>query len=298
MTHKASLSAIITGHPPGFERPRPQPGRTLADLVIRNFPAQWRGFVHEISADYSVPVSTTDRILAGDLDAADLTVRPKIEDFMNSHLPGYARTIKALAELQSDLGQAIGGFNLLQIVWPSERRPGGETAGQAYAKLRGVEVIALPAGCETPPDLIPLLPFIKGPFAWVLPIGLRIEPFAVAMQLNRTLRIFATDQSLAMYFDGLYSAIYRLSVLRELMEGRQEVSPDPAEALRLMHQAGYRVMHADPPVPLCHLEALYGGRQEAPHRNGISIPGAKRWWQNLFDKPRQNQTAPHQQDHS
>src|SRR5262249_15544909 len=121
MSHKVSLSAIITSPPKGFERPRTQPGETLAHVVIRNFPEQWRGFVEELRTDYAVPAAACDRLLAGILDAADLTVRAKIEDFISNRLPGYARTIKALVELQGELGQTIGGFRLLQTVWPLEQ---------------------------------------------------------------------------------------------------------------------------------------------------------------------------------
>lgn len=298
MTHKATLSAIITCHPPGFERPKPRPGETLAHLVIRSFPEQWRGFVAEIRSDLAVPPSTIEQLLAGNLNAEDLTVRSKVEDFINNRLPGHVRTIKALAELHGELGQAIGGFDLSQIMWPSQRYAAGETAGQAYAKVRGVQVILSPAQAIEPLDLIPLVPFIKGQFAWLVPVGSRLEPFVVAIQLNRTLRMFASDQELAMYFDGLYSTIYRLSVLTELAERGERLSPDPGQNARLLEAAGYKAISVDPPLPFCHLESLYGGRQEPAHRNGISLPAAKRWWQSLFDRPRQNQTTPHQQEHN
>jgi len=298
MTYKASLSAIITGHPPGFERPRPEPGETLAHVVIRNFPEQWRSFVDEMRDGFSVPLSTSEQLLAGRLDAADLTVRAKIEDFINNRLPGYVRTIKALAELQGELGQAIGGFGLQQILWPLERHSGGETAGQVYAKTRGVEVISLPAGSQGPLELVPLLPFIRGQFAWMVPVGSRIEPFAVAIQLNRTLRMFATDQSLAMYSDGLYSVIYRVGALVELAQRGEKPSAESALNVSLLEAAGYKVLRgADPPIPLCYLEVLYGGKQEPARQNGVSFPAARRWWQNLFDKPRNNSDADHQQEH-
>src|SRR5262252_933028 len=287
MTHKVSLSAIITNPPRGFERPRPQPGETLAHLVIRNFPDQWRGFVEEMRTDYAVSLSTSQHLLAGNLDAADLTVRAKIEDFITYRLPGYARTIKALAELQGDLGLTIGGFKLLQTVWPLERHTAGESAGHAYAKTRGVEVISLPPGSPGLVDLTRLLGSIRGQFAWLVPVGSRIEPFGVAIQLMRTLRMFESDDALGMYYDGLYSAIYRLNVLRELSERGRRVSLDASSNSSLIFEAGYKAISADPPLPFCHLEAFYGGRQEA-RRNGISFPAAKRWWQNLFEKPRQD----------
>jgi len=288
MTHKVSLSAIITGPPRGFERPKPQPGETLAHLVIRNFPDQWRGFVEEMRTDYAVPSSTTMHLLEGNLDAADLTVRAKIEDFITYRLPGYARTIKALAELQGDLGLTIGGFKLLQTVWPLERHTAGESAGHAYAKTRGVEVLLLPPGAPGLVDLTRLLGSIRGQFAWLVPVGSRIEPFAVAIQLMRTLRMFESDDALGMYCDGLYSSIYRLNVLRELAERGHKVSPDSNSNSSLIFEAGYKAISADPPVPFCHLEALYGGRQETVHRNGISFPAARKWLQNLFEKPRQD----------
>jgi hypothetical protein len=296
MTHKASLSAIITAHPPGFERPKPQPGETLAHLVLRNFPEQWRGFVAEMRTDLAVPPSTIEQLMAGNLSADDFTVRGKIEDFINNRLPGHVRTIKALAELHGELGQAIGGFDLSQITWPSERFAGGETAGQAYAKVRGIQVILSPAEAIEPLDLIPLLPLIKGQFVWQVPIGSRLEPFVVAIQINRTLRSFASDQTLAMYFDGLYSTIYRLSALADLAERGEQLWSDPFRNARLLHQAGYKAISVDPPIPFCHLESLYGGRQESTQRNGISLPAAKRWWQSLFDRPRQGSDTGHQQE--
>jgi len=295
MSHKISLSAIITGPPKAFERPRPRPGETLAHVVIRNFPEQWRGFVEELQTDYALPAGSSEQLLAGNFDASDLTVRAKIEDFITNRLPGYARTIKALAELQGELGQTIGGFRLLQTVWPLERHAAGESAGHAYAKTRGVEIISLSPGSAGLVDLIPLLPSIRGQFAWLVPVGSRIEPFVVAMQLNRTLRMFESDDLLGMYSDGLYSVVYRLSVLRELAERGHKVSPDSLLNLRLVSEAGYKVISVDPAVPFCHLEALYGGRQEATRRNGISFPAARRWWHNLFEKPRQDAEAGHRQ---
>ena len=119
MTHKATLSAIITGPPPGFERPRPRSGETLAHLVIRSFPEQWQGFVSDMRRDLAVPPLIIEQLLAGNLNTEDPTVRSKIEDFINNRLPGHVRTIKALAELHGELGQAIGGFDLPQIIWPS-----------------------------------------------------------------------------------------------------------------------------------------------------------------------------------
>src|SRR5262249_42898256 len=146
-------------------------------------------------------------------------------------------------------------------------------------------------------DLIPLLPSIRGQFAWLVPVGSRLEPFVVAMQLNRTLRMFESDDLLGMYFDGLYSVIYRLNALRELAERGYRVSQDSTLNSRMVSEAGYKVISVDPPVPFCHLEALYGGRQEAARRNGISFPAARRWWQNLFEKPRQDADAGHRQEH-
>jgi hypothetical protein len=296
MTHKATLSAIITGPPPGFERPRPESGETLAHLVIRCFPEQWRGLLADMSRDLAVPHSTIEQLLAGKLDVEDLTVRSKVEDFINNRLPGHVRTIKSLAELHGELGQAIGGFDLPQILWPSERYAAGETAGQAYAKARGVEVLFSAAGWAEPFDLIPLLPFIKGQFAWLVPLGSRLEPFAVAMQLNRTLRMFASDPALSLYFDGLYSIIYRVSALTEVTGHPDHLPHDPDRITRLLEDAGYKVTGADPPVPFCHLEAMYGGKQQTTHRNGVSLPAARRWWQSLFDKARHNSEAGHQQE--
>jgi hypothetical protein len=295
MTHRASLSAIITAHPDGFERPIPRPGETLAHLVIRNFPEQWRGFVAEMRGDYAMPARASEQLLAGNLDAADLTVRAKVEDFIINRLPGYARTVKSLAELQGELGEAVGGFKLLQTMWPLERHAAGESAGQAYAKSRGVEVISLAPGSAGLVDLIPLLPVIQGQYAWLVPVGSRLEPFAAAIQLNRTLRMFASDQALGMYFDGLYSVIYRVSVLSELAARGLKVSLDASGNAPLVERAGYKAISVDPPVPFCHLEAFYGGRQGAAPQNSSSHPVARRWWQNLFEKPRHNSDEDHQQ---
>src|SRR5262249_61557759 len=107
---------------------------------------------------------------------------------------------------------------------------------------------------------------------------------------------FESDDLLGMYSDGLYSVVYRLSVLRELAERGQKVSPDSSLNSRLVSEAGYKVISVDPAVPFCHLEALYGGRQEAARRNGISFPAARRGWQNLFDKPRQSTDSGHRQE--
>jgi len=292
MAQKTSLSAIITGPPLGFERPKPQAGETLAHLVIRHFPEQWRDFLSEMESDIAVPPSTIGALQAGNFDAADLTIRRKIEDFITNRLPGHVRTIRALVELQSQLGQAIGGFDLTQILWPSERRRTGETAGQAYAKTRGVEVILLQA---EPLDLIEVLPFVTGQFAWLVPIGSRLEPFAAAIQINRALKRLATDLALGMYYDGLYSSIYRLSALTHLAENDLKFSPNAGQNAQSLEMAGYRVFTAEPGVALCHLEPQYGGKAESGRRNGGSVPAARRWWHGLFDKSTSSSDESHQQ---
>jgi hypothetical protein len=110
--------------------------------------------------------------------------------------------------------------------------------------------------------------------------------------------MFSSDQALAMYFDGLYSIIYRVSALADVTDQCEHLLPDPVLNSHLLEEAGYKVTGADPPVPFCHLESMYGGRQESGHRNGISLPSARRWWQSLFDKSRHNSETDHQQERS
>jgi hypothetical protein len=41
----ATLSVLVTGAPPHLRRPKPLPGETLGQMVIRNQPHEWRNFL-------------------------------------------------------------------------------------------------------------------------------------------------------------------------------------------------------------------------------------------------------------
>jgi len=46
------LSAIVTGFPPGLRFPRPLPGESMLQLVIRNHPQEWRNCFERLREDF------------------------------------------------------------------------------------------------------------------------------------------------------------------------------------------------------------------------------------------------------
>src|SRR5690349_16646565 len=55
----ATLSALVTGAPPHLRRPKPLPGETIAQMVIRNHPHEWRNFLARMQE--VVGISSSER---------------------------------------------------------------------------------------------------------------------------------------------------------------------------------------------------------------------------------------------
>jgi hypothetical protein len=276
-----TLSAIETGFPTYIRRPKPLPGETLGQLVIRNHPQEWRNFVDRLANEKGLSSSTCSRLLDGQLDTQDLRVRHEIEQFMNYRLPGHLRTLKSLADLREQLKKSPI-LNLLEIIWPMQPDPDGNIRHREQAERLGVTVIPAPVGPREL-DLSTLLPHINGDFMWLVPGGTKFFAMLVAMSLARTIPHLAESEKRAFYGDGGGSFIYKVAVLRELLRRGQPLPANSCEMARVFHENGFELASNKNEI-LCELEKEYGGRDPEEiewlwERNKDKSPS---WWQRLF----------------
>ena len=59
-----SVSAVVTAPPPGVRSPKPVPGETMANVVIRNFPGEWSNFLERVRAEFPLDRATLNAMHA------------------------------------------------------------------------------------------------------------------------------------------------------------------------------------------------------------------------------------------
>jgi len=90
-----TLTALVSGFPPGLRRPNPLPGETLGQLVIRNHPQEWQNFVERLKNSFHTPEEECLRLRRGDTGVAlDTAAQREFERFMNLRLPSHGRTLR------------------------------------------------------------------------------------------------------------------------------------------------------------------------------------------------------------
>lgn len=254
-----SLSAIVTGFPPGVHPPRPLPGETLAQLVIRNHPQEWRNFVDRLKREFHVPEEVCARLRRGELAAAaDPVTRREIERFMNLRLPSHGRTLQGLADLRKDMRGQLGQLwqlELSEIIWPRQKNPSGDMETERFVESLGVIIIDVEPA--SPLDLGSHLKHVHGDYLWILPGGSRLDGTLTMMTLIRVLRAFQEKPKLALYRDQRYCMIYRTAALRTLMAAGNTLSAELRENARMLQQAGFELAADD--GRLVEIEPLYGG---------------------------------------
>jgi len=291
---KITLSAIVTGFPPGLHPPKPLPGETLAQLVIRNHPQEWRNCIERLKKDFHVPEEVCSRLRRGETSAAvDPVTQREIERFMNLRLPSHGRTLQGLAEIREQMLEPGGlsqlwQLELSEIIWPRQKNPSGDQEAEKFAASLGVTVVSIDAEKPGPLDLGYLLKHVHGDFLWILPGGGRLSGPMTMMALIRVLRGFQEKPKLALYSDQCYCMIYRTSALRALMRSGKTPSAELRDNARMLQEAGFELAaDNDPSHGLVEIEALYGGQHDPfshmhSSRGVPSQTGRSSWWRRLF----------------
>ena len=149
-----TITAIVTGFPPGLRPPKPLPGENMAQLVIRNHPQEWQNCVERLKNDFHVPEDVCARLRSGDTSAAtDAVTQREIERFMNLRLPSHGRTLQGLADIREQMSEsgglaALWQLKMSEIIWPRPKHPSGDTEAKKFAASLGVTVISI----DTPGD--------------------------------------------------------------------------------------------------------------------------------------------------
>ena len=263
---KASVSAVVTGFPRELRQPKPLPGETPEQLVIRNHSDEWRNFVDTMHYQFNITKAVCDKLLRGDLsDVVDSTLKNEIHTFVNFRIPNHGRTLRGLSEvrrLARETLEEMSSFELTEIIWPKEKDATGNLSDHELAEQVGAKVIPTIASNDKKLDLTFLVQQIKGDFLWLIPGGTRIWIPEVIMQLTRIFDFLTSSPRYALYFDGTYSTIYRVSALKHLISHGKKLSADLRENGSMIHNAGYEITTDDSSsASLCHLEEFYGGRK-------------------------------------
>lgn len=284
---KMTLSAIVTGFPPGVRDPTPLPGETVAQLVIRNHPQEWLNCVELLKREFQVPEDVCSRLRRGDLSAAaDPVTQREIQRWFMMRLPTHGRTLQGLAELRKDMRGQLGQLwqlELSEIIWPRPKNPSGDMEAEKLAE--SLEVITIGAEQAGPLDLGSLLKHVHGDYLWILPGSSRLDGTLTMMALIRVLRAFQEKPKLALYYDQHYSMIYRTAALRALMASGNTLSAELRENARMLQQAGFELATDD--GRLVKIEPLYGGQDDRftgkRSPEGRSSPtGRASWWRRLL----------------
>lgn len=284
-----TLTALVSGFPPGLRRPKPLPGENLGQLVIRNHPRQWQNCVERLKKSFHLPEEVCIRLQRGEtavpLDAA---AEREVEHFMNLRLPAHGRTLQGLADIRKKMVGPefihLWRFDLSEILWLRLKGPSGDGQAESFAKSLGVTCIAMEPG---PVDMGALLDRVHGDYLWILAGGTQLPAF-IELALIRVLRGFEEKPKLAMYTDQCYSQVYQTAALRSLTAGGATLSAESRDNARMLQEAGFELSADDDGKHcLAELESLYGGKNDPSGAMRPAKPDAtpierKSWLQRLF----------------
>jgi hypothetical protein len=250
------------GFLPHLIKPKPLPGETLLQLVVRLFPDQWEGFVERMASEQGFSKTVHDRLLIGLYEESDKETEHKILDFVNYHMPTHWRTLESLISLQkklkSRLSRPSGQVDLIEIIWPREQHSSENGFTENYVKERGVTLLSTVHGPARELDLNAALPSIQGEFVWLVPGGTNFMPSIVAGTLQRIIDYMTESPRRAFYADGAHSLILRASSLRELVNQGKIVPANYRDMARLLRERGFELA-VNKEIILCVLEREYGG---------------------------------------
>jgi hypothetical protein len=266
MNKKVSLTALVTGMPPFIHMPLTQKGETKLQFLVRYHPDEWNNFIERMKKDFGASERTVKQLKSLQVSAiTDPIIISNAEHWMNHRLPVHGRTLEGLFELRKHLNETpIANVEFMQILWPREKNPGGDTSAEKLASEMGAEVISLETGANRELNLAKFLQSIRGDFLWVVPGGSRIDLLA-AMSFLRIFSQMNSNSQCALYFDGSYSAIYRVSALKQIAGKNGFISANLQDVGRELQQEGYSICgDRDRQASLCEIEEIYGGNYPYP----------------------------------
>jgi tetratricopeptide (TPR) repeat protein len=263
MDRRIPLTALVLGIPPFVHSPQLREGETRFQFLVRHHPREWSNFIERMKNELGASTHTCS--LLGSLNFSSITdpiVISKCEAWANHRLPTHHRTLESLSHLrkmlQDELGQ-IMLFDLAQILWPREKDPSGDTSAEKMASEMGAEVISLETGIRREMDLSCFLPVVKGKYLWALPGGSRFMAPLVALSLRRVLSHMEATPQVALYTDGSYSFIGRVSALASTAKKKGALPADLREMARILQADGFSLYRdSDPGFALCEIEHIFG----------------------------------------
>lgn len=259
-----SVTALITGIPPFLREPQLRGGESRLQFLIRNYPGEWEIFVEDMKDKFDISAHTYQLLMSADLkisDVGDPIIIPEIQIWAAQRLPTHYRTFKALSGLQKFMQKAPPSpmrVNLTQIIWPRERDPRGDNSDEELASEMGIEVIPMETKANLEMNLADFLPSVQGTFLWIVPGGSLINSTTFALSLQPILSQLGSSSSVAGYFDGAYSLIFRVSVLQEIAKEKSSISLNQGVIAKILQETGYSICGSSMPnSALCEYEEIY-----------------------------------------
>jgi hypothetical protein len=238
-------------------------GESLQQYLIRHYPDEWNNFIERMGHDFGTSPYICDQLRSGNLGPiAGTPLMEKFEHWANYRLPSHYRTLYGLSETKKVLGEEpfnMSGIKLIQILWPRESQSSGDDSAERMASDMGAEVMTISAGSNREMDLYGFLPMVRGTYLWIVPGCSRIFAPIAAMQLGRTLMEMGNDPRIALYNDGHYSTIYRVSALADVGLKTRSIPSDQRMAAKLLQESGYS-LRVGQGSALCEFESAYCGQ--------------------------------------
>jgi len=281
-----SVSAMVTAPPPGVRPPKPLPGETVANIVIRNYSDEWSIFLENVQAEFPLDRTTLGNMRRGVMPPSVAPrLAERIQSFMNQRLPLQGRTVNAIAELRDhvamwDQSRAQTPYTICEILIPQQGDTSKADPRQSQMlEAAGARQVHVDSPSPGVIDFNKLLGEVRGDFLWIVGGGTNLFAFEVSRTLAQVLKWFAEEQRLALYSDQAYCMVYRVSALKGLIAAGKQLSTDLRDNGRMLHEAGFEFMpNPDPLHRLAYLERCYGGdaARDEPLASG------KPWWKRLF----------------
>lgn len=267
-----TFSVLVTGFPPGVHKPELKPGETLLQFLIRYHPIEWKNFVERVGDKQGLSASDRKQLLEDPKDLKRPLLIKEVEKWANMRLPVHMRTLYCLSELRSSLSKEpmkVFGLQMVQIIWPREKNPSGDDSAERMAASMGVEIVGIRTGTPREIDFRTIIPMVTGEYLWIVPGGSSFMSAMTAMSLQRIFRSMHADQSVAVYSDGAFSMIYRMTALRSLCNEKQVAELTLSSLNKLLAQRHFSCIgDRDPDHPLCEIERIYGGTYPFPETGG------------------------------
>lgn len=260
MREEVSFTAIVTKPPAYFHPPRLRGDESILEFLVLHYPDEWINFIERMNRKYkvSIPPRRQVKYIQG---ITDPNVLSELERWTNQRLPLYQRTFQGLAELRESFQK---GNISLQVLWTLEESSNKDDSEKSRARKLGAEIIFLEGAAILEMQLGKLLHWVKGTLLWLVPGG---SLLCLETTLTKIISKMNADPSVAVYLDGFYSRIYRVSAIKEVLGNIEHQSATELEIVKLLASTGesvYENTSRSPAMALCKLEKIYGGHHPFP----------------------------------